>query len=195
MMMRVPGSTKNYKAMNEYSRNKIESHYRKDEYSIPDIASNLFAPFKARGIEPSKQEWRQLHADSRTIIVAGSDTTAATLTFLFYFLTRDRSIQKRLREELLPFVDANGDTNPTDLQDLPYLNGCLNETFRLQPLLPATLRRITPPDGIQVGDVHIPGNMVVFCPQYVIGRSMFYRSLIAGSFPFQLIISRRGNLP
>ncbi|KAL9086497.1 MAG: hypothetical protein Q9165_007113 [Trypethelium subeluteriae] len=163
-------SSKSYKTMNEYCWRKIESHYREKEHDIPDIASNLFVPFKSRGTEPSKKEWLQLHGDSRTIIVAGSDTTAATLTFLFYFLTHEPLHQARLRDEILPFVDGNGDARHADLQDLPYLNGCINETFRLQPLLPATLRRLTPPEGIQVGDTHIPGNMVVFCPQYVLGR-------------------------
>ena len=172
-MLLIPGSTKNYKAMNEYCWEKIEAHYREKEDDVPDIASNLFVPFKTRGTEPSKQEWLQLHSDSRTIIVAGSDTTAATLTFLFYFITREPSVQTRLREEVLPFTDANGDAKQTDLQDLPYLNGCINENLRLQPLLPATLRRVTPPEGIHVGNIHIPGNMIVFCPQYVVGRSKF----------------------
>ena len=171
MMMLIPGASKNYKTMNLYCWKKIESHYREKENIIPDIASNFFTPYKARGTEPTRQEWLQLHGDSRAIIIAGSDTTATTLTFLFYYITREPHHQTRLREELLPFVDANGDANPADLQDLPYLNGCINETFRLQPLVPATLRRITPPEGIQVGDVHVPGNMVVFCPQYVMGRS------------------------
>lgn len=170
-MILIPGVTKNYKTMNAYCWKKIQAHYREKEHAIPDIASKFFAPYKSRGTDPTRQEWLQLNGDSRTIIIAGSDTTAATLTFLFYFITREARHQTRLREELLPFVDANGDANPADLQDLPYLNGCINETFRLQPLLPATLRRITPPEGIQVGDVHVPGNMVVFCPQYVMGRS------------------------
>ncbi|KAI9667285.1 MAG: hypothetical protein M1821_000099 [Bathelium mastoideum] len=170
MMVLIPGATKNYKAMNEYCWKKIESHYHEREHTIPDIASNFFAPYKARGTDPSKSEWMQLHGDSRAIIVAGSDTTAATLTFLFYFITREPWHQARLREELLQFGDANVEAKYTDLQDLPYLNGCINETFRLQPLLPATLRRVTPPNGIQVGERHVPGNMVVFCPQYVVGR-------------------------
>ena len=47
-----------------------------------------------------------LQADSRLIIVAGSDTTAAAFTFLFYYLAKDPRQVEKLREELKPLMQG-----------------------------------------------------------------------------------------
>lgn len=139
---------------------------------IPDIMSSLLEPFKTKnGIRhPEGLELSYLQGDSRLVIVAGSDTTAVTLTHLFYHFAADPSIVKRLREEMRPFV--NGDSvNNADVQNNEYLNGCIQEALRLHPPVPSALNRDTPPEGIEIGGQHIPGKMDVWCPQYVIGRS------------------------
>lgn len=43
---------------------------------------------------------------------------------------------------------------------------------RLNPPVPTALQRLTPPEGIMLGDVHIPGGTTVWCPQYAMMRSM-----------------------
>ncbi|KID93373.1 cytochrome P450, partial [Metarhizium majus ARSEF 297] len=111
-----------------------------------------------------------LEGDSQLIIVAGSDTTAATLTSMVYELLRAPKYIDMLRDELAPFVQ--GDViDFRRIQTLPILNGIVNETHRLHPPVPTTLSRRTPSEGIMVGDTHVPGNMTVWCPQYAIGRT------------------------
>jgi tryprostatin B 6-hydroxylase len=112
-----------------------------------------------------------LQADARLIIVAGSDTTSATLTFMFYHLAQHPEIVRQLREELDPIVaQAKPVVQDKDLRSAPILNGCINEALRLHPAVPSGLERLTPPEGLQVGDVHIPGNTNFFVPLYVLGR-------------------------
>ena len=50
----------------------------------PDIMSALLAPFEKSGEAPKDLEWSYLQGDSRLVVVTGSDTTAATLTHVFY---------------------------------------------------------------------------------------------------------------
>ncbi len=78
-----------------------------------------------------------------------------------------------LRDEISPYYTKGGDVSHQHLQYLEHLNGVINETLRLHPPVPTALPRITPLDGIEIGDVYIPGNTTVWCPQYVIGRSKF----------------------
>lgn len=107
--------------------------------------------------------------DSRLIIVAGSDTTAATMTFLFYELARKPEEVKKLREELKPLT-TKPDWTDMDIRNAAHLNGAINESLRLHPPVPSGVERLVPEGGVQVGDVYLPGNTQFWMPQYVIGR-------------------------
>lgn len=109
-----------------------------------------------------------LQGDARLIIVAGSDTTSATLTYLFYNLAKHPEQVEKLRQELRPLTQ--GEWTDKDIQSASHLNGAINETLRLHPPVPSGLYRLTPPEGLQVGNVYIPGGVTFFTPQYSMGR-------------------------
>jgi cytochrome P450 len=80
----------------------------------------------------------------------------------------------RLRSEIISEIDSWEGTVTTKLQYLDHLNGIINETLRLHPPVPTAIPRLTPPEGIQIADVHVPGHITVWCPPYVTGRSTFF---------------------
>jgi cytochrome P450 len=100
-----------------------------------------------------------------------SDTTASTLTHVFYHLAQDPQQIEKLRDEITSQIDSSEGIEPTKLQHLDHLNGIINETLRLHPPVPTAIPRLTPPEGIQIDDIHVPGNITVWCPPYVTGRS------------------------
>ena len=103
-----------------------------------------------------------------------SDTTASTLTSIFYELARFPETVSRLRNELKSLLDVGEDISNSNLQYLSLLNGVINEALRLYP--PAgLLQRNTPAEGITIGQTFVPGNTTVFCPFFVTGRSEFPR--------------------
>ena len=75
-----------------------------------------------------------------------------------------------MREEIAPHF-ADNEISNVRIQKLDHLNAVINEALRLHPPVPTALQRLTPPEGINIGGTFIPGNMTVWCPQYVIGRS------------------------
>ncbi|KAK5170690.1 uncharacterized protein LTR77_005280 [Saxophila tyrrhenica] len=107
--------------------------------------------------------------DSRLIIVAGSDTTAATMTFLFYHLANKPEEIKKLRDELKPLTSSK-DWSDVDIKNAPRLNGALNESLRLHPPVPSGVERLVPKGGATVGEVVLPEGTQFWMPQYVIGR-------------------------
>nr|OQO29708.1 hypothetical protein B0A51_03467 [Rachicladosporium sp. CCFEE 5018] len=109
-----------------------------------------------------------LHADVRLLIVAGSDTTAATLVALFYHLAQMPALVESLREELRPVTQ--GQWTDKDINHLPLLNGAINEALRLHPPVPSGVQRKTPKEGMMIGETYIPGNVNFWMPQYVMGR-------------------------
>lgn len=63
---------------------------------------------KAYAGEAHPEDDPTLQGDARLFIVAGSDTTSATLTYLFYHLTREPDQIEKLKDELRPLTQETG---------------------------------------------------------------------------------------
>ena len=136
----------------------------------PDIMATLLEHYRNISEQQRKSDLPMLQGDSRLIIVAGSDTTAAALTHLFYHIAADPSLAQRLREEIGPLMEVDGKFSNAKLVDAPFLNGVINETLRLHPPVPSGVFRQTPPEGITVGETFVPGDAHVQMPGYAIAR-------------------------
>jgi cytochrome P450 len=97
-----------------------------------------------------------------TLLLAGHETTASTLSWTFYLLDRHPEVRERLRAEVLEVL---GDRAPTfdDIHKLRYTNMVIQETMRLYPpvwLLPRQAR-----EEDEIGGFGVPaGADVVICP-------------------------------
>ncbi|QIX01788.1 hypothetical protein AMS68_007305 [Peltaster fructicola] len=153
-----------WRVQNDMSRKPGEKTESKPKTGSDILAWILEA---YRDVEKPEKE-PLLVADTRLIIVAGSDTTAATLTYLFYHLAKNPAVVDRLRKELEPL--CHNDWSDKDIKHLAYLNGAINEAMRLHPAVPSGLRRLVPKEGMMVGETFLPGNTEFFMPQFVMGR-------------------------
>lgn len=102
------------------------------------------------------------------LIFCDSDTTAATLTTLFFELAKKPELQRTLQSEL----DALSNLSTDQLTGLKYLDAIINETLRLHPVVPSGLQRQTPPEGLQIGETYIPGNVMVAMPMHALFRGI-----------------------
>jgi len=62
-------------------------------------------------------------------LLAGRDTTAATLSWLFLELSYQPELYAKLREEVLSVLGTDRTPTYTDLKDMKYLQNCLNESM------------------------------------------------------------------
>ncbi|KAH9476510.1 Cytochrome P450 monooxygenase 75 [Psilocybe cubensis] len=74
------------------------------------------------------------------IMIAGKDTTASTLTFIFYFLSIYPEVMNRLRTEILDKVGPSRRPDYDDIREMRYLRAVINETLRLYPIVPFNIR-------------------------------------------------------
>jgi cytochrome P450 len=151
-----------------YCSDQIDKRIRKGKDANPDIAGYLVDAFEKS--ENKKDALSYIHGDSRLIIVAGSDTTAATLSHLFYHLASHPNAVEKLRNEVKPMMEADGSVSHIKIQEAQYLNGCINEALRLNPPVPCGVFRMTPKEGVYIGDTFIAGNTVIQMPGYVMAR-------------------------
>ncbi|SFB25354.1 Cytochrome P450 [Amycolatopsis marina] len=103
-----------------------------------------------------------LRDELTTLLLAGHETTASTLSWALHLLDRHPGVARRLRAEA---VDVLGDRLPefADLRRLTYTGMVVQEVLRLYPpvwLLP----RVALADD-EIGGYHVPaGADVVVCP-------------------------------
>ncbi|MFT8644598.1 cytochrome P450 [Gluconacetobacter sp.] len=103
-----------------------------------------------------------LRNEAATIFMAGHETTAATLTWVWYLLARAPWVERAVHEEIAAVC---GDRAPT-VDDLPQLRWCqavIEETLRLYPPVPILARQNG--DADQIGDIAVrPGSLILIVP-------------------------------
>lgn len=70
------------------------------------------------------------------ILLAGRDTTAATLSWLFYEFAYHPEVYAKLRQEVIDTLGTDRQPTYQDLKGMKYMQRCLNEVLRLYPIIP-----------------------------------------------------------
>jgi cytochrome P450 len=92
---------------------------------------------------------------------AATDTTSNATTYLIYELARHPEWQEKVRDELKQAKVEENDYDSPTLKELPILNACMHESIRLNPPVMDGLPRITPPEGVTIDGIFVPGNVHV----------------------------------
>ncbi|RYC64347.1 hypothetical protein CHU98_g1875 [Xylaria longipes] len=166
------------------------SYYRSiqtiDQFLAPYIVAALALPAdELEKVTKSDKDFTFLHSivqytrDKKLlrdqlvgILIAGRDTSAATLSWTFYELSRYPDKVRRLREEILGTLGSDRLPTYNDLKNMIYLRHTLNETLRMYPAIPYTMRRVLkdstlpggpgkPPISVVEGDgvIYVPLSM------------------------------------
>jgi tryprostatin B 6-hydroxylase len=98
------------------------------------------------------------------------------MTVLLYLLAKHPLELAKLREELAPLIVRTTPSSTVSftsekLASAAQLNGVINETLRLYPVVPTATYRRAPPQGVSIAGTFVPGGTDVWTPQYAIGRS------------------------
>ena len=101
---------------------------------------------------------RQVRDEVVTLFVAGTETSAVSLSWALYLLARHPEVQAEAYQEIKPAA-----TTGSDLSQLPFINQVLQETMRLYP--PAwIIGREAIADDILDGYLIPRGAQVYICP-------------------------------
>ncbi|KAL8720086.1 MAG: hypothetical protein Q9225_002993 [Loekoesia sp. 1 TL-2023] len=131
----------------------------------------------------AKEERPDFFHNGRVLVMAvsmafaGSDTTAISLAAVFYYLIKNPKCYRKLLKEIDEAVRSgmiedrpNGLLSWTESQQLPYLDACVKEAFRLHPAVGLPLERVVPPQGADICGEHIAGGTIVGCNAWIIHR-------------------------
>ncbi|KAF2165317.1 hypothetical protein M409DRAFT_67187 [Zasmidium cellare ATCC 36951] len=168
-LVRAVGKWLPFKAVRElWQTNEILDEYARVAVRNMKAAGggkNIFANMLAeseKGEEGALDD-RDVEIEATALFIAGTDTTAVSLTYLIWAVLRKPDLRIQLENEVstLPEVYTDADT-----EKLPFLSAVIEETMRLYGAAPGMLPRIVPPGGVDMGGFYIPQGMTVTTHAY-----------------------------
>ncbi|MDS0259020.1 cytochrome P450 [Haloarcula sp. S1CR25-12] len=110
----------------------------------------------------------QLRDEMMTMLLAGHDTTALTLTYTWFLLSEHPEIERRVHEELDEVV---GDERPgmAHVRELDYLEWVIQEAMRLYPPVYTMFRE--PIEAVELSGYPVESGMTLMLPQWGVHRS------------------------
>jgi|SRR5690242_12973760 len=152
--------------LGSYAETSI-ARYEKMVMDAPSVAKpSLFT--KLFNADEENLSRAEIEANAQTYILAGSDTTAHSLTYLTWAVCRDEAVKAKLVDELRSLPDEFSDA---DLKRLKYLNYVMLETLRCYAAAPGMLPRDVPSGGREIDGYFVPEGTVVQTQGYCMHRN------------------------
>ena len=135
-----------------------------DDGDVPMDFLSILLRARGRGEQTS----RQLRDELMTMLLAGHDTTALTLTYTWFLLSEHPEAKRRVRAEVDEVV---GDERPNmdHVREFEYLEWVINEAMRLYPPVFTIFR--TPRESVELSGYEMPAGATLMLPQWGVHRS------------------------
>ena len=146
----------------------IDTHLA-DGVSFNDIASDVIAARDADSGAPFTRE--ELIDQLGVFFLAGHETTASALTWLFFICAERPEVVVRMREEIDRVV-GDDEVSFGHLKSLPYLRAVFRETLRLYP--PITFMPRVALQDATVGPRRLPRGALVMISPWTLQRHQDY---------------------
>ncbi|MHC5739111.1 cytochrome P450 [Nostoc sp.] len=154
--------------MDELIYAEIQERKQQPDLSQTDILSLMMATRDEDGQPMTDVELRD---ELITLLVAGHETTATSLTWALYWIHH----LPQVREKLLQEIDSLGkDPDPNAVLRLPYLSAVCSETLRLYPVAMLALNRLVKSPLEIMGYQLNPGILVIPCIYLIHHREDLY---------------------
>ncbi len=101
---------------------------------------------------------KQLRDEALVLFVAGHETSANALTWLWYALAQNPAVEEKLYQESISVL-GDRDVTFDDLPNLPYSKQVIDETLRLYP--PAWILDRVPLEDDEVDGYHLPKGGII----------------------------------
>ncbi|KAF3054724.1 Cytochrome P450 monooxygenase andK [Trichoderma lentiforme] len=145
-----------------------------DTNGVPDLLSKFL---NAKELHPDVVGDKEVLAMALSMIFAGSETTAISLSAVFYYLLKNPRCLSKLLEEIDKELPSDDSDEPfssvkfADANKLIYLDACVKEAFRMHPAPAFDMERVVPPNGSTICGEFIPGGTIVSCNAWVIHKN------------------------
>ncbi|XP_055712885.1 probable cytochrome P450 6d4 isoform X2 [Phlebotomus papatasi] len=117
----------------------------------------------------------ELAAQAHVFFLAGFETTSTTMSFCFYELAKNPHIQKKVQEEIDELTKKyNGRITYESINEMKYLENCIDETLRMYAPVPVLNRECTTEYKVPGRDIIIEKGTRIFIPAHAIHHDPKY---------------------
>jgi cytochrome P450 len=109
----------------------------------------------------------QVRDEVMTLLLAGHETTAVTLSWTWYLLAQHPEVEQKLWAELRDVLNGRS-PGPADVAALPYTERVIKEAIRLYPPIWAMVRN--PVNDCEIGGYRVPAGSAIIMSQWVMHR-------------------------
>lgn len=145
------------------AHDKVEKRLENETEDRPDFFS-----FIIKNQEKEAKALTRPEMDSNAIIflVAGSETTATTLSGATYLLLKHPEIYAKLVHEVRSKFKSYAEITIEEVNKMEYMIACLQEGLRYYPPVPTGFPRVVPEGGAHISGHYIPGGTSVYVSQF-----------------------------
>lgn len=115
---------------------------------------------------------KELYAATTELQVGGVETTANSMMWVVFNLSRNPCAQGKLLKEIQDVVPAGETPCAEHIKNMPYLKACLKESMRLTPSIPFTSRTLD--KDTVLGDYTLPKGTVLMINGQALGSNEEY---------------------
>jgi cytochrome P450 len=136
--------------VDEALRAILRSKMATPDKSRTDILSLLISARDEDGRAMTEDELRD---ELVTMLIAGHETTATALAWVFAFVLSHGEVAARLQDEIEGALRSDGTPDIVKLTSNEYLDAVIKEAMRLRPIIPDVVRRVQQPISVAGYDI------------------------------------------
>eukprot|EP01117_Protostelium_nocturnum_P019304 TRINITY_DN8338_c0_g1_i1.p1 TRINITY_DN8338_c0_g1~~TRINITY_DN8338_c0_g1_i1.p1 ORF type:complete len:513 (-),score=140.07 TRINITY_DN8338_c0_g1_i1:135-1673(-) len=163
---------------------------KKDLRNEVDLLS-LYLKMKDENGDPYSAQ--QVRDAVINLVLAGRDTTSQTLSWIFYYLIRDKSHLQKLRSEIKEVL-GNESVSYDNYKGLVYSMAVFHETLRLHPPVPKAFKQALKDDQLPNGGPFVKAGEWVRWSDWVMARDPNIWGSDCGEFKPERWINEDGTL-
>ncbi|KAK5631624.1 hypothetical protein RRF57_007338 [Xylaria bambusicola] len=143
-----------------YSREKVQKRLNA-ENTRHDFLTNMVS--KVKSGEVSREE---LTAHASTLIIAGGETTAHTLSSIIFYVLKTPGCKEKLMREIRDHYGSYEEIDATSALQLPYLQAVIQEALRIHPSGAQGFPRTSP--GVLINGHYVPAGTEVYTSAWTV---------------------------
>ncbi|CAK7203110.1 hypothetical protein SEUCBS139899_005839 [Sporothrix eucalyptigena] len=132
-----------------YSQERVKEYLARDASNKKGSLMSGYLDMNTGELKKGYSTW-SIALAGHGFIIAGSEATSITLTYIIWNLIQYPEIDRKLRAELSTLP---AESSYTELAKLPYMDSVIRETLRIYPPAPSPMPRIVPASGFSMGNV------------------------------------------
>ncbi|KAJ5835982.1 cytochrome protein [Penicillium robsamsonii] len=140
---------------------------RAQDPSTPDYIAHVNSKQNLK----AKLSEDEIRANAGFLMVAGSETTATSLSGCTFLILDRPEVYQKLVSEIRSRFQSSSEITFASVATLPYLDAVLQESLRMYPPAPLGMPRVVPEGGATIVGKFVPGKIAVSVPHYASYRS------------------------